>query len=66
MKLDKETVKSQGKSPVFFSADLYFWWLENSSRYKAFPLLDDWLQREFARDTVIPMYRTVRSKPVKP
>ena len=46
----------------YFPGDLYFWWLDNKNSYEAFPLFDQWSQREFAQKTVIPMYQRVCKK----
>jgi hypothetical protein len=45
----------------YFAADLYFWWLDNRSRFEASPIFEEWRQREFAQSVVIPGYhRMVR------
>lgn len=45
--------------PSYFPGDIYFWWVKNKDKFEAYPLLDDWLQRDFAKQTVIPMYERV-------
>lgn len=49
-----------GKPDTFFAGDLYFWWLEHKGRFEPFALLDEWLARDFACQTAIPMYQAVR------
>ena len=55
--------ETEDSPPSYFAGDLYFWWLENDSGFQAYELLDEWLTREFARTTVIPMYQAVRQNP---
>jgi hypothetical protein len=43
---------------AYFAGELYFWWLENRDKYAAFPLFEEWSQREFAQTVVIPMYKS--------
>jgi len=43
---------------VFFAADLYRWWEANGNRYAPFPLFEAWRSRDFARNVVLPMYRS--------
>jgi hypothetical protein len=45
---------------VLFAGDLYWWWVDNWDAYEAYPLFDEWLGREFAQSTVIPLYENVR------
>jgi hypothetical protein len=59
---DFPTITSEAGPPSFLSVDLYFWWLDNASRYQPFQLFDDWSQTEFARNVVIPMYEAARTK----
>jgi len=46
----------------YFSGDLYFWWERHRSEFEAFPLYDEWQQRDFARKTVIPLYESATKK----
>lgn len=46
----------EGGTQTYFAGDLYFWWTDHGSRYAGFPLFDEWARRDFARQTVIPMY----------
>ena len=39
--------------------DFYVWWTKNPAPHDDLPLLRQWLSREFARTTVIPMYEQV-------
>lgn len=41
----------------YFAGDLYFWWQRHRAEFESFPLFDEWSEREFARKTVIPMYK---------
>ncbi len=43
--------------------DIYFWWTTNSQNYESFPLMDEWLKRDFAQKTVIPMYEKMKASP---
>jgi len=45
---------------VYFAGDLFFWWEANKQSYGPFELFDDWCRREFANETVIPMYKSGR------
>ena len=47
---------------VYFAGNLYFWWQENKSKYESYSLFDDWMNREFAKQTVIPMYTSTVNK----
>jgi hypothetical protein len=42
----------------YFAGDLYFWWQRHHSEFDAFPLYDEWQERDFAKKTVIPMYKS--------
>jgi hypothetical protein len=41
---------------VYFAADFYSWWRRHQSTRNDLPLLREWLSRDFAMKTVIPMY----------
>ena len=58
---DFPIVTSDEGDKLLFAADLYYWWLENAQSFDSFPLLEDWLQREFTTSTVIPMYESLRT-----
>jgi len=45
---------------AYFAGDLYFWWLDNCNKYEAFPLFDEWSQRDFAKNVAVPMYKSAR------
>ena len=40
----------------YFAGDLYFWWEKHATEFDSFPLYEEWRQRDFAKQTVIPMY----------
>jgi hypothetical protein len=44
-------------APVYFVSDFYFWWTENRSEKHDIPLLAQWVERDFAKESVLPMYR---------
>jgi hypothetical protein len=46
----------------YFAGDLYLWWQRHHGEYEAFPLYDEWRQREFAKRTAIPMYESATKK----
>jgi hypothetical protein len=46
----------------YFAGDLYFWWERHRSEFDAFPLYDEWRQRDFAKKIVIPMYESSTKK----
>ena len=46
----------------YFAGDLYLWWQRHRSEYDAFPLYDEWQQRDFSKRTVIPMYESATKK----
>jgi hypothetical protein len=50
------TVKGKDGKEVYFAADFYHWWTRHRSAQDDLPLLVAWLSRDFARNTVIPMY----------
>jgi hypothetical protein len=45
---------------VLFSADLYAWWQTHQGEYDHFQTFDDWLQTDFAKDSVLPMYERLK------
>jgi hypothetical protein len=47
--LNFPTVASEGRPPAFVAGDFYFWWIENTSHYQSFQLLEEWRRREFTR-----------------
>lgn len=50
------TTNKQGER-VYFAGDLFFWWCDNGLSYDAYPLLEEWSGRDFARGVVVPMYK---------
>jgi hypothetical protein len=42
---------------LYFGPDLYLWWEANRGKYEAFPLFDEWSQRDFAQTVAIPNLR---------
>jgi hypothetical protein len=46
----------------YFAGDLYFWWEGHKKDYTAYPLYDEYIKRDFAKQTVIPMYTAVAKK----
>jgi hypothetical protein len=52
---------SESGEKSYFAGDLYFWWEAHKKDYEDFPLYDDFMRRDFAKKTVIPMY-TVMAK----
>jgi hypothetical protein len=54
-------VTKEGRK-VFFAADLYFWFEKHQSEFDHFKAFDDWASRDFAKKTVIPMYRSVQKQ----
>ena len=51
-------VTKMSERPDAYSAwHLYSWWTENRERFEAYPLLEEWAQREFTKSTILPMYR---------
>jgi len=47
---------------IYFAGDLYFWWERHRGEFDAFPLYDEWRQRDFSKKTVIPMYESATKK----
>jgi hypothetical protein len=48
---------------ALFSGELFNWWESHSKEYDTFALFDEWMQRDFAKQVVIPMYkRTTKVK----
>jgi hypothetical protein len=46
---------------AYFAGELYSWWQDNRNKYDAYPLFEEWSQRDFAKSVVVPMYgRTKR------
>jgi hypothetical protein len=43
-------------SRSYFAGDLYYWWRDHGLRYAGFPLFEEWTRRDFAQQTVIPIY----------
>lgn len=42
----------------YFAGTVYLWWRDHRQDYAAYPLLDEWEQREFSKSLVIPMYES--------
>ena len=59
------TIRYRG-GRVYFAGDLYDWWPERHTGYVAYPLLDEWCQRDFAGTTVIPMYKRLHGQEKSP
>jgi hypothetical protein len=57
---------SKERTRAYFAGELYYWWLDNCDQYAAFPLFDEWSQREFARAVVVPMYKSTRNQKSRP
>jgi hypothetical protein len=57
----KVTATKDGKR-ILFAADLFVWWEKHQGEYDDFPIFDDWQDRDFAKKTVIPMYRRVQQQ----
>jgi len=53
---------SKEKTRAYFAGELYFWWLDNRDKYTAFPLFEEWSQREFTQKVVVPMYERTRKQ----
>ncbi len=49
-------MRLEDRPPSYAAWHLFQWWSDNRGRFEAFPLLDTWAQREFTRQTVLPMY----------
>lgn len=49
------------KGRAYFAGDLYFWWLDNRDNCPAFPLFEEWGQREFSQK-VVAMYKSAREQ----
>jgi hypothetical protein len=49
-------VTEDGSRKVYFAADFYSWWRQHQSTRNDLPLLREWMSRDFAKITVIPMY----------
>jgi hypothetical protein len=48
---------------VLFAADLFAWWEKHQGEYDHFSTFDDWQSRDFAKNTVLPMYRRLGRQP---
>jgi hypothetical protein len=46
----------------YFAGDLYLWWEQERTRYAPFQLYDEWRNRDFARNVVIPRYTRLPAK----
>jgi hypothetical protein len=46
----------------YFAGDLYFWWQDNAKSYEAYPLFEEWRNRDFAKTVVVPMYNAASKK----
>ena len=42
----------------YFAGDLYFWWEAHKSEFAAYPLYDDWTQREFTKNVALKLYES--------
>jgi hypothetical protein len=47
---------------VYFAGDLYFWWEANRGKFEAYPLFEEWRNREFAKSVAIPMYQSTSKR----
>jgi hypothetical protein len=50
------------KKQIYFSGDLFLWWEDQKSDFESYPLLEEWIKRDFAQETVIPIYRKNRKE----
>ena len=48
---------------LLFSADLYSWWEKHQSEVEHLQTFDEWLERDFAKNTVLPMYQRLQRQP---
>ena len=55
------TTTKQGQR-VLFCADLYAWWQKHQQEFQHFKTFDDWLARDFAQKTVLPMYKRLQEQ----
>lgn len=53
---------SENGDRSYFAGDLYLWWQRHRGEYVAFALYNEWLQRDFSTQTVIPMYESLTKK----
>jgi hypothetical protein len=56
------TTTKEGQK-VLFCADLYSWWEKHQSELEHFQTFDQWLNRDFAKKTVLPMYQRLQQQP---
>jgi hypothetical protein len=72
--LGREVAKAFGSLPLtevkdgekkVFAGDLYFWWQERKKDFLVYPLYEEWLKRDFTRNSVIQLYRNVRENEKK-
>ncbi len=54
-------VDKQGKAHLF-AGNLYLWWEKHQSEFAPFKLFDEWCNRPFGRNTVIPGYRKMAAQ----
>jgi hypothetical protein len=55
------TTTKEGQK-VLFCADLYSWWQKQQSKFEHFQTFDDWIGRDFAKNTVLPMYQRLQGQ----
>jgi hypothetical protein len=56
------TTTKEGQK-VLFCADLYFWWQKHQLEFEHFQTFDQWLGRDFAKKTVLPVYQRLQQQP---
>jgi len=45
---------------MYFAGDLYDWWLTNRNRFSDYPLFNDYMKRDFAKDVVLKLYESAK------
>ena len=53
---DVPVMRLEGRPASYAAWHLFQWWTENRGRFEAFSLLDAWEQRDYTRETVLPLY----------
>jgi hypothetical protein len=51
------TTEDADKKRLYFAGELYFWWEKNKQTYEPMPLFEEWKTHDFAKNTIIPMYK---------
>ena len=60
---DFPVTKTKEGTTVLFAAELYAWWQAHQTEYEHFATFDEWQQRDFAQQKVLPMYRGLAGRP---